>query len=232
MQSYLQYKRFGKRVQQQLERDKHRYDRLRAANDGDPSATAPVQHDAAVQDTHTDLEKGDQRRDSPQDQSQDHSQEREEIEEDDHQYPLSTSESSNDEPAQKPEHENMASLGVSLSRASTRSNKSMGTRMGHALSGVNVRDRTTHEGGDRSRQVFVVDFEGDNDPMNPHNWTFRKRLGATSTVACIAFIVGWASSIDSSVLRPASAEFGVSQVTESLATGMWLILSQNSKGLV
>jgi len=42
-------------------------------------------------------------------------------------------------------------------------------------------------------------------------------------IAAIGFIVGFASAIDSAALKQASAEFGVSDVTESLATGLFLI---------
>ena len=42
-------------------------------------------------------------------------------------------------------------------------------------------------------------------------------------VASIGAIVGFASSIDSSALPQAAAEFGVSEVAESLATGLFLV---------
>ena len=55
--------------------------------------------------------------------------------------------------------------------------KSVGTAMGTTLTGINVRDRSTKEGGDG--KVFVVGYEGENDTMNPHNWSFSTRLAAT-----------------------------------------------------
>ena len=42
-------------------------------------------------------------------------------------------------------------------------------------------------------------------------------------IAFIGWIVGFASSIDSAALMQATADFGVSEVTESLATGIFLI---------
>jgi MFS family permease len=96
------------------------------------------------------------------------------------------------------------------------------TRMGQALTGIVARDRTTREGGGKGK-VFVVGYEGESDPLNPHNWSRVTRWCATFTVASIGFIVGFASSIDSAALPQASAEFGVSEVTESLATGLFLI---------
>lgn len=43
------------------------------------------------------------------------------------------------------------------------------------------------------------------------------------TIAFIGWIVGFASSIDSAALPQAAKDFGVSEVTESLATGLFLI---------
>lgn len=42
-------------------------------------------------------------------------------------------------------------------------------------------------------------------------------------IASIGFVVGFASAIDSSAVKQASREFGVSEVAESLATGLYLI---------
>ena len=68
-----------------------------------------------------------------------------------------------------------------LRNASTRrSARSMGTNIGYAMTGIVVRDRTTHEGkGEESRKVFVVGYEGENDQMNPHNWSRLTRWKAT-----------------------------------------------------
>jgi hypothetical protein len=95
-----------------------------------------------------------------------------------------------------------------------------GTTLGVALTGIEVRDRTSKEGGLEAGQVFVVSYESEKDPMNPHNWSFTRRLCATMVLSLIGGIVGWASAIDSAVIPQASAEFGVSEVAESLATGM------------
>lgn len=74
-----------------------------------------------------------------------------------------------------------------------------------------------------SQEVLVVGLEGRDDIMNPHNWSRASRLGATTNIALIALVVGFASSIDSAALRPAAAEYRVSEVTESLATGLFMV---------
>lgn len=100
--------------------------------------------------------------------------------------------------------------------------RTFGTRMGNALTGVDVRDRSTNEGRGEE-QVFVVNWEGDDDELNPHNWSSAKRWGVTVMVALIGAVVGIASSIDSSALMPASQEFHVAPVVESMATGLYLV---------
>ena len=101
--------------------------------------------------------------------------------------------------------------------------QTLGTRLGHALTGINVRSRNTQEGGHDRGKVFVVGYVDENDPMNPHNWSKLKRMCITILVAFIGLIVGFASSVDSAVITQARMEFGVSEVTESLATGIYLV---------
>ncbi|KAK4989620.1 hypothetical protein LTR50_003087 [Elasticomyces elasticus] len=104
---------------------------------------------------------------------------------------------------------------------SLKSTRSAGTALGNALIGITIRKRSTREG--QSGNVFVVSWEGVDDPQNPHNWSNTVRIAATLLIASIGFIVGFASSIDSSALLQASEEFGVSEVVESLASGLFLI---------
>ncbi|KAJ9632109.1 hypothetical protein H2203_000510 [Taxawa tesnikishii (nom. ined.)] len=89
------------------------------------------------------------------------------------------------------------------------------------MTGINIRRRNTNEGGEGN--VFIVGYEGEKDPLNPHNWGYGIRMWITFQVAAIGFVVGVASSIDSSALPHAAREFGVSEVVESLATGLYLI---------
>ena len=121
---------------------------------------------------------------------------------------------------------------ASLSTASTQSPRNLesvtshetaGSAFGRALTGIDVRSRTTNEGGHDRGKMFIVGYHGDNDPLNPHHWSITKRLSVTILVALIGLIVGVASSIDSAALDQAAKEFKVSEVTESLATGLYLI---------
>jgi hypothetical protein len=104
--------------------------------------------------------------------------------------------------------------------ATTRTQYTARAALGHSMTGVQARDRRTHEG--KGEQVFVVDWEGPDDPMNPRNWTIAKRIGCTMQISLIAATVGAASGIDATVLPQAAADLGVSDVAESLCTGKYL----------
>lgn len=72
-------------------------------------------------------------------------------------------------------------------------------------------------------QYYRVDWVKPYDPFNPHQWSIGRRIFATLSVCLIALVATMASSIDSAVLTEASKEFHVSEVAESLATGLYLI---------
>ncbi|KAK9236371.1 major facilitator superfamily domain-containing protein [Lipomyces kononenkoae] len=93
--------------------------------------------------------------------------------------------------------------------------------MDYAFKGVQDPDDSALAGN--KPEVFIVGWDCEGDPANPHNFSTARRVIATLIVAAIAFVVGMASSIDSTVLTQASADFGVSEVAESLATGIYLI---------
>ena len=93
------------------------------------------------------------------------------------------------------------------------------TQIGISLHGINVRSRRTIEVKELGK-VFVVGYDGNKDPMSPHNWPLWKRMFATSNIGIIALVVGTAASIDSAAIPQAAADFGVSEVAEALATGL------------
>ncbi|KAF7978061.1 hypothetical protein HWV62_1697 [Athelia sp. TMB] len=89
--------------------------------------------------------------------------------------------------------------------------------LGAPLVGITVIDDLTHG------PIFVVGFAGLDDPLDPHNWSRAYRLWATVLIGAIAFIVGWASSIDSGALGQAAVGLHVGQEAETLATGIYLV---------
>ncbi|KAE8354010.1 major facilitator superfamily domain-containing protein [Aspergillus coremiiformis] len=99
-----------------------------------------------------------------------------------------------------------------------------GQRPGSPLAlppGVQKRNITDSNGTPSS--VFLVGWEQDEDPMNPHNYSLATRITATLIVSALAFAVGAASSIESAVIPQNSAAFHVSEVVASLATGVYLL---------
>lgn len=205
MQSFVEYRKLGERVRRQLGAKSQNAETAHRENrrlDLSSSSAQP-------EDAEKDVEKG----------SSSGDEEREDVEQ-----PEPAEEVAEAVPTESLGGHDLAALGTTVSRVSTaKSTRSQGTRLGHAMTGVNVRDRTEDEGGDTTKQVFVVGYQGPDDPMDPHNWSTWTRVGCTAIIALIGGIVGFASSIDSSVLRNASEEFHVSTVTESLATGIFLI---------
>ncbi|KAL3484905.1 benomyl/methotrexate resistance protein [Aspergillus germanicus] len=73
------------------------------------------------------------------------------------------------------------------------------------------------------QEYLQVDWATPHDPFCPQQWSTTRRVFATLSVCLIALITTMASSIDAAVMVEAAAEFGVSEVTESLATGLYLV---------
>lgn len=228
MQSILQYRRFEKRLREQIDRhgvdaasgakpsegdlEKDDFDTSQSANDleAGPPSTAQVQ-DHPLQEK--DAERGTEFK-GPIKSRPDGTQHRDTAPMDEDLSGSTTRSSASstlteDTPAPQ------------LSTATTR--ETIGTRLGQTLTGVNIRSRKTNEGGHEQGKVFVVGFSGADDPMNPHNWPFAKRLATTILIAFIGLIVGFASSVDSAALDEAGKEFHVGEVVESLATGLYLV---------
>lgn len=180
MQSFLQHRRFGKHVTRQYERDKSKAEGL--ANADTPESTSPFSSNALNTPQVTDApnhvdsrdpEKGEHSSGQPLDAldySETHDLEKER--EDGGGYapvhPAPTSRRAS-QGGEAPED---------MSRATTvPTSKSVGTALGTTLTGIDVRDRNTKEGGDG--KVFVVGYEDEKDMMDPHNWSFLTRLAAT-----------------------------------------------------
>ncbi|KAH8201366.1 hypothetical protein TruAng_004449 [Truncatella angustata] len=198
MQSLLQNRRIGLAVQAQIERD-----RERAALITHSSGAAPpdgthgqhTSHEGPLREKEAQTPREDQS--SPDLERQLSSS--------------SASSSSSDDDPGLPAHRTHTAATQYSARAA----------LGHSLTGIHARERATHEG--KGSKVFVVGWEGPNDPANPRNWTVAKRVCCTLQISLIAGAVGVASGIDATILPQAAEDLGVSDVAESLATGMYLI---------
>lgn len=225
MQSFLQYRKFGKAVGKEQER--HRTDRTRLSRLS--SSQSSISSKASnKQERNEDPEKGEKISDDDTQQARYegirlpagvYARDRAEMEavgdmeqsEQVHSNGGETAHQSTTNDSQ-PDQRGRGSLSAQMTHQST------GTNFGRAMTGVNVRDRTTNE-GEKGGLVFVVGYQGEKDPLNPHNWDVGIRVFTTVIIASIGFVVGVASAIDSSALPHAAAEFHVGEVVEALATG-------------
>ncbi|KAL9087530.1 MAG: hypothetical protein Q9165_006641 [Trypethelium subeluteriae] len=70
---------------------------------------------------------------------------------------------------------------------------------------------------------IIVDWESKSDPLNPANYSTLKRVVSTLLVGLVGFVLQVGASIDSAVVSQAAESLGVSDVAESLVTGIYLI---------
>ena len=239
MQSFLQYRSFRTAAKAQLERDRAKAQR-QAGQDEVPNAIEEQSPSSSTSDdSKSDLEKGDRPGLSPPERPQlprgvglgevDLQRGPTLAEDEDHkvqenQRPEDFEEPVEEKADEEPEDDDddfelSENVRQTMSRLTTQ--QSMGTALGVALTGIDVRTRTTKEGGEGS--VFVVGYESEQDPQDPHNWSLWAKLRCTVTIAFIGIVVGFASAVDSPAIPQAAKEFGVSKVVESLATGLFLI---------
>jgi hypothetical protein len=251
MQSYLQFRRFGRSVEEEHERNKRNVQRSVGRNRPEAARTS-TSSDSSLDSTSAasvrlsreaietpDLEKGDicPAESAKEEEIQDvrgerlprgvYVADRHEMAQKDDMADLHTTTTTDITPQRtRTQTQAIQQLQIpsqTLSRTATaRTQHSTNTALGHSLTGVNVRGRTTHE-GQKGGLVFVVGYQGEDDPSNPHNWGVAVRILSTLLIASIGFIVGFASAIDSSALAEAAKDFGVSEVAESLATGMFFV---------
>jgi hypothetical protein len=229
MQSFFQYRRFRDAAKAQIERDRERAQR-RTLRDEAPDTSTGGGHSPSSptsEDSKIDVEKGEGLRETPvitreigavpngatETTANGNHSRTQNLE------PTEEKHDDTDEDEDEDDFELGQHARSNLSRTTTQ--QSAGTALGTTLSGIEVRRRTTREGGDGN--VFVVGYESDDDPNDPHNWSFGRRIGCTVPLALIGAVVGFASAVDSPAIPQAAKDFGVSEVVESLATGTFLL---------
>ncbi|KAA8645317.1 hypothetical protein EYZ11_009345 [Aspergillus tanneri] len=89
------------------------------------------------------------------------------------------------------------------------------------IPGITIQQRSS-DAATSTYTVFIVGFDGPDDPLNPKNWSLRRKWTTLGIVGSTGLLVGWASAIDSAVIKQGQEEFGVSEVAESLATALYL----------
>lgn len=176
MQSFLQYRRFRATVEAQLERDQAKADSYRTPG-GQRPTTQPRRTSVSSDESKHDLEKGVDRGDfatqnhPPHPESQDLEASTTKKQEAD----MVAEQRKFEEPAEDPprpeeeddddDDDDDYELRANRTITRTTSQMSAGNALGTILTGVEVRRRTTREGGDGN--VFVVGYEGVDDPNDP-----------------------------------------------------------------
>lgn len=153
MQSLRQSRHLLSAVKAQVERDQDRA-RLRTldAEDSEPAAAtaaAPSDENADPEKTAQDAEPRHHRRPSAES------------------IPRSSLSSSSSSTSSEEASDQLSNTAQRVPTAATQ--YTARAALGHSLTGVHARDRRTHEG--KGSKVFVVGWEGPNDPLNPRNWT-------------------------------------------------------------
>jgi DHA1 family multidrug resistance protein-like MFS transporter len=82
-------------------------------------------------------------------------------------------------------------------------------------------DRNSEEKQTQDGEI-IVELEGDNDPIDPHNWPLLKRARTMLFLSMLVFTQAWAGACDSLDNSRASARFQVSHVAEDLSTAIYL----------
>lgn len=132
-------------------------------------------------------------------------------------------------PDQISQHEPATRQSPLARRASWSSSR---TALAYSIAGIDVKKQSGS--ADQPAHLFIVGWDGPNDPQNPLNYSFASRLTATLLVSALGWIVGAASSINSGVLTQNTEAFHVSEVVGSLVTGIlhpylpsWCIIVRN-----
>ncbi|RJE24008.1 Major Facilitator Superfamily [Aspergillus sclerotialis] len=72
-------------------------------------------------------------------------------------------------------------------------------------------------------KMVMVTFEGEDDPLDPHNWFFSTRVLATAIVTSLNLVVIWASTIHAPALTTENKAYLGSMEVEGLFSTLYLL---------
>ena len=75
----------------------------------------------------------------------------------------------------------------------------------------------------QSKDPNLIELDGPHDPLNPQNWTTKKKWIFTFTYGMLTFSVTFASAVFSTAIVPTSKEFGVSEEVMTLGTSLFVL---------
>lgn len=91
-----------------------------------------------------------------------------------------------------------------------------------ARRGLSNSSGTTEGEEPEMEKIILVTYEGDTDPMDPHNWSFPCRVACTTLLGFLGSLVLFSSTIDASALTSTRALFHTSFELETVPTGEFL----------
>ncbi|KAI7273965.1 MFS general substrate transporter [Hortaea werneckii] len=75
---------------------------------------------------------------------------------------------------------------------------------------------------DEKQENNIVDFDGPNDPENPQNWPFWRKIWMTCIMAMLTFVISFGSSVFSATTTVYAERFGVSQEVMILGVTLYV----------
>lgn len=82
-------------------------------------------------------------------------------------------------------------------------------------------DGVAEGGSSKHEKLIMISYEGDCDPMDPHNWPFLRKVGCTVLLSLLGAIAIWSTKIDASALPSISAQFNHTFEQETVPTGRY-----------
>ncbi|KAL1953491.1 hypothetical protein VTO42DRAFT_2770 [Malbranchea cinnamomea] len=73
------------------------------------------------------------------------------------------------------------------------------------------------------REVYVVEFDGPDDPLHPQNWSLRRKLATAVILAWTTIISSFTSSIFSTATQDVATVFGVSTQVSILGLSLFVV---------
>lgn len=73
------------------------------------------------------------------------------------------------------------------------------------------------------REEYVVEFDGEHDPLHAQNWPTKKKLGVAAMLGFTTFIAAFGSSIFSAAERDVARVFGVSVEVATLGLSLYVL---------
>ncbi|RAL02163.1 MFS transporter [Aspergillus ibericus CBS 121593] len=72
-------------------------------------------------------------------------------------------------------------------------------------------------------EAYVVEFEGADDPMHPHNWPMKKRVILGSLLTSCALVTAYGSAVFATAASGAMKEFGFGEEVAALGTTLYVL---------